>query len=49
LNSGGYFFQVIARLKPASSLEQAREAMNVIAAGYRQSHASNVDAPSRSR
>ena len=46
LNGGGYFFQVIARLGPGVSLEQAREAMNVIAAGYRQSHPSNVDAPS---
>jgi predicted permease len=46
LNNGGYFFQVIARLRPGVSLQQAREAMNVIAAGYRQSRASNVDAPS---
>ena len=29
------------------SLEQAREAMNVIAAGYRQAHPTNVDAPSQ--
>jgi predicted permease len=47
LNNGGYFFQVIARLKPGVSIEQAREAMRVIEAGYRQAHASNVDAPSR--
>jgi putative ABC transport system permease protein len=47
LNNGGYFFNAIARLKPEVSLEQAREAMNVIASGYRQSHASNVDAPAR--
>jgi predicted permease len=47
LTNGGYFFQVIARLRPGVSLEQAREAMNVIAAGYRQSHPGNVDAPSR--
>lgn len=47
LNNGGFFFQVIARLKPGVALEQAREAMNVIAAGYRQSHAANVDAPTR--
>ena len=31
-------FQPIARLKPGVSLEQAREAMNVIAAGYRAAH-----------
>ena len=46
LNGGGFFFQTIARLKPGVSLEQAREAMNVIAAGYRQGRPSNVDAPS---
>jgi predicted permease len=47
LNNGGYSFQVIARLKPGVSLEQAREAMNVIAAGYRAAKPGNVDAPSR--
>ena len=47
LDNGGFFFQLIARLRPGVPLEQAREAMNVIAAGYRQSHASNVDAPSQ--
>ena len=47
LNNGGYFFQVIARLRPGVSLDQAREAMNVIAAGYRAANAANVDAPSR--
>jgi len=47
LNGGGYFFQVIARLRPGVSLEQAREAMNVIAAGYRSANAGNVDAPSQ--
>ena len=35
LNNGGYFFQAVARLRPGVSLAQAREAMNVIAAGYR--------------
>ena len=47
LNNGGYFFQVIARLRPGVSLDQAREAMNVIAAGYRAANPSNVDAPSQ--
>ena len=46
LNNGGFFFQAIARLRPDVSLEQAREAMNVIAAGYRAAHPANVDAPS---
>jgi predicted permease len=47
LTGGGYFFQVLARLRPGVSLEQAREAMNVIAAGYRSAHPGNVDAPSQ--
>ena len=47
LNNGGYFFQVVARLKPGVSLEQAADAMAVIEKGYREAHASNVDAPSR--
>ena len=47
LNNGGYFFQVTARLRPGVSLEQAQEAMDVIAAGYRAANAANVDAPSR--
>ncbi len=46
LDGGGFFFQLIARLKPGVSLEQAREAMKVITAGYRQAHANLVDAPS---
>jgi predicted permease len=46
LQGGGYFFQVIARLKPGVSLDQARAAMNVIEAGYRTTHPGNVDAPS---
>jgi putative ABC transport system permease protein len=47
LNGGGFFFQVLARLRPGVSLETAREAMAVIAAGYRQSHGTNADAPSQ--
>jgi predicted permease len=47
LNNGGYFFQAIARLRPGVSLEQAREAMNLIAGGYRAANPSNVDAPSQ--
>ena len=47
LNNGGYFFQAIARLRPDVSLQQARDAMNVIAAGYREAHPANVDAPSQ--
>src|SRR6185369_16098576 len=47
LNNGGYFFRAIARLRPGVSLEQARQAMNVVAAGYRTAHPANVDAPSQ--
>jgi predicted permease len=47
LNNGGYFFQAIARLKPGVSLGQASEAMNLIAAGYREAHPANVDANSQ--
>ena len=44
LNNGGFFFQVIARLRPEVSLAQARDAMNVITNGYREAHPSHVDA-----
>ena len=43
---GSYFFEVIARLEPGVSLEQANAAMNVVASGYRATHPGNVDAPS---
>jgi predicted permease len=47
LNGGGFFFQAIARLRPGVSLEQAKDTMNVIAAGYRTSNPANVDAPTQ--
>jgi putative ABC transport system permease protein len=46
LNGGAFMFQVLARLKPGVSLEQAREAVKVLAAGYAAAHPKNVDAPS---
>ena len=46
LENGAYTFQVIGRLRPGVSLAQARDAMTVIAAGYRQARPANVDAPS---
>lgn len=46
LQGGSYFFWATARLRPGVSLDQAREAMNVIAAGYRAQHPGNVDARS---
>ena len=45
--NGGYFFQVIARLRPGVSLQQASEAMNVIAAGYREMSPANIDSQSK--
>jgi predicted permease len=47
LDNGGYFFQVVARLKPGVSLQQAQAAMNVIAAGYRTAKPANIDAASQ--
>jgi predicted permease len=47
LNNGCYCFQATARLRPGVSLQQAREAANVIAAGYRAANPANVDAPSQ--
>jgi predicted permease len=47
LENGGYFFQVIARLRPGMTLQQAQDAMNTIAAGYQQANPRNIDAPSR--
>src|SRR4029453_14114738 len=44
LQGGSYFFRPIARLAPGVSLEQAREGMNVIAAGYRTAHPGKVAA-----
>jgi predicted permease len=47
LNNGGFFFQALVRLRPGVSLAQARDAMDVIAAGYRAANSANVDAPSQ--
>ena len=44
LNGGGFFFNVIARLRPGITLAQARENINVLAAAYRSAHPANVDA-----
>jgi putative ABC transport system permease protein len=47
IDDGGFFFNVLARLKPGVTLEQARSAMDVIASGYAQAHPSHVDAKSK--
>ncbi len=46
IDDGGYFFNVVARLKPGVGLEQARAAMDVLQKAYEQSHESNVDSKS---
>lgn len=47
IDGGGFFYTVLARLKPGVSIEQTRAAMDVIAAGYAQAHPSNVDVKSK--
>jgi len=47
VDGGGFYFTVLARLKPGVSIEQARAAMDVITAGYRTAHPTNVDAKSK--
>jgi len=47
LNGGSFFFQATARLRPGTSLTQAQEAMNVVAANYRVANPANLDAPSK--
>ena len=46
IDDGGYFFNVVARLKPEVGLEQARAAMDTIQKAYAQTHATNVDSKS---
>jgi len=46
VEGGGFYFTVLARLKPGVSIEQARSAMDVIGKGYAQAHPTNVDATS---
>jgi len=46
IDNGGYFFNVFARLKPGTSIEQARQAVTTIASSYAQAHPTHVDAKS---
>ena len=46
IDDGGYFFNVIGRLRPGVELERVRAEMAVIEKTYAQTHASNVDAKS---
>jgi len=46
IDDGGFFFNVIGRLKPGVELAQVRAEMDVIQKSYAQTHATNVDAKS---
>src|SRR5688572_26237555 len=47
IESGGYYFNVLARLKPGVSVEQAQEAFNVISAAYAQENPKVGDAKAK--
>ncbi|HYV20978.1 MAG TPA: ABC transporter permease [Verrucomicrobiae bacterium] len=47
VDNGAFAFQVLGRLKPGVTLEQARENVKVLAAAYKADHPKNVDAPSQ--
>jgi len=47
VDNGAFTFQVIGRLKPSVTLEQARENVKLLAGGYGAEHPKNVDAPSQ--
>ncbi len=46
IDSGGFFFNVLGRLKPGVTLEAARAQVASIASAYAQAYPTNVDAPS---
>jgi predicted permease len=46
IDDGGFFFNVIARMKPGVELEQVRPQMDVIQKSYAQTHGSNIDSAS---
>ncbi|HSM51280.1 MAG TPA: ABC transporter permease [Thermoanaerobaculia bacterium] len=46
IDDGGYFFNVVARLKPDASLAQARTQMDAVQKVYAETHESNVDSKS---
>ena len=47
INNGAFTFQVLGRLKPDVSLQQARENVKLLASGYQAANPKNVDAPSQ--
>ena len=44
IDGGGFFFGLLARLKPDVSIDEANKQLEVIAAGYAQAYPTNVDA-----
>ena len=46
IDDGGFFFNVLARLRPGVELAKVRAEMDVIQKSYAQAHAANVDAKS---
>jgi predicted permease len=46
IDDGGFFFNVIGRMKPGVEMEQVLAEMEVIQKGYAQSHAVNIDSGS---
>ncbi len=47
IDDGGFFFNILGRLKPGVELAQVKAEMEVIEKSYAQTHASNVDSKSR--
>jgi len=47
LNNGSFSFNVLGRLKPGVSIEEARSHLDVLAAAYRAENPKHVDAPSQ--
>ncbi|HXT52095.1 MAG TPA: ABC transporter permease [Thermoanaerobaculia bacterium] len=47
IDDGGFFFNVLGRLKPGVELAQAQAQMEVIQKSYAQTHASNIDSQSK--
>lgn len=45
IDGGGFYFNVLARLRPGVSIEAARSQLATIADGYARSHPDNADAP----
>ena len=47
IDDGGFFYNVLARLKPGVGIEEVRSAMEVIGAGYAQANPTHVDTKSK--